>query len=285
MKYLLLFFGLFILSNPVLSEPTNFQTFMPDNNLHLEEIEGRYDNRMTEREFNSIIDKVSQHYYPIIQSFGKRLVMVKKWSDSTVNAQAYQNGDYWYVEMFGGLARRPEISKDGFALVVCHELGHHLGGFPTYRQGRWAAIEGQSDYFATIACAKQIWTNPEENRKYEVSVGKYGKDLCDRHLLDYEDRALCYRSLTASKTLARFLNDGRPVYFSRPDKYQVPRTSEYHPAAQCRLDTMVAGTLCPIRWNHNIIPRTEEQSSDSVCLRSEGYVRASRPRCWYRPTL
>lgn len=258
-------------------------TFMPKNDLHLEDLENDY-TRMTEQQFSQIIDSVTSYYSPIVREFGANLVAIKKWRDSTVNAQAYQQGNYWYIEFFGGLARRPEISKDGFALVVCHELGHHIGGFPLYSRS-WAAIEGQSDYFATLACASNIWRDYEQNKKYEKPVGDYGKSLCDAHYTDMENRALCYRVLTASKTLGRLLNNGQPVYFGRPDRTQVNRTSESHPNAQCRLDTMVAGALCPEQWNDWIIPRTELQSSDSVCLRSEGYVREARPRCWYRPTM
>ena len=28
--------------------------------------------------------------------------------------------------MYGGLARRAEVTEDGFAMVLCHELGHHV---------------------------------------------------------------------------------------------------------------------------------------------------------------
>ena len=30
--------------------------------------------------------------------------------------------------MFGGLAGHETITTDAFALVACHELGHHIGG-------------------------------------------------------------------------------------------------------------------------------------------------------------
>ena len=71
---------------------------------------------------------------------------------NTVNANASQRGRTWIVNMYGGLARRPEITPDGFAMVLCHELGHHMGGFP-FVSG-WAANEGQSDLFATLSCGR-----------------------------------------------------------------------------------------------------------------------------------
>jgi Zn-dependent protease with chaperone function len=53
--------------------------------------------------------------------------------------------------MFGGLARDPLVTKDGFSAVICHEIGHHIAGAP--RKGfSWASNEGQADYFATTKC-------------------------------------------------------------------------------------------------------------------------------------
>jgi hypothetical protein len=46
-------------------------------------------------------------------------------------------------------------------LIICHELGHHVGGFPfvsgTPFGGYWAATEGQSDYYSTQVCARTMW--------------------------------------------------------------------------------------------------------------------------------
>ena len=47
------------------------------------------------------------------------------WKNDTVNANAQQRGRNWIVNMYGGLARRPEIFFRRFAMVLCHELGHH----------------------------------------------------------------------------------------------------------------------------------------------------------------
>src|SRR6478609_9034269 len=68
------------------------------------------------------------------------------------------------VHMYGGLARRPEVTPDGFTLVVCHEVGHHFGGYPFVRDAYWAANDGQADYFSTLACARRLWQNqPADN--------------------------------------------------------------------------------------------------------------------------
>lgn len=87
-------------------------------------------NNMTEARFNEIINNVEAIYSPIISTCGKQLEIERKWDDGTVNAYAQQVGNVWKVSMFGGLARHQVVTDDAFALVVCHELGHHLGSQP-----------------------------------------------------------------------------------------------------------------------------------------------------------
>lgn len=124
---------------------------LPDNDLWRED--NKILSNITEEEFYSVIDEMRAIYAPIIRGFGGWFVLSGNWDDSTVNAYASRSGAEYHVNMFGGLARRPEVTLDGFRMVICHEIGHHLGGFPN--EG-WASYEGQSDYYATHACAKKI---------------------------------------------------------------------------------------------------------------------------------
>jgi len=86
---------------------------------------------ISEAQFNKVIDRVDSLFKSKIQSLGAQLVFNRNWNDGTVNAYAQRdqsNPNVWNVAMFGGLARHPQMTEDGFAVVVCHELGHHLGG-------------------------------------------------------------------------------------------------------------------------------------------------------------
>ena len=100
-----------------------------DNNLWISPF-NKNSNTMTEERFNSVIDKVENIYKPVIDGMGAKLSIIRKWDDGTVNAYAQRSGKTWKVSMFGGLARHEAITDDGFALVVCHEIGHHIGGAP-----------------------------------------------------------------------------------------------------------------------------------------------------------
>jgi len=69
--------------------------------------------------------------------------------------------------MFGGLARHETMTPDGFATVVCHELGHHLGGVPkkfSWFGNSWASNEGQADYFGIMKCLRKMFEH-EDNVK------------------------------------------------------------------------------------------------------------------------
>jgi len=255
---------------------------------------------MSETEFHSVIDQVLDHYRSIVEGHGATLVANKLWTDPTVNASAVQEGTNWIVNMYGGLARRPEITKDGFALVVCHELGHHLGGFPL-KGDRWAATEGQSDYFATHACARKIWQDDtQENGQAGSNVNAAAKSLCDSAWSDSADRNLCYRIAHASQSLAELLNaiggGTTPPNYSTPDASSVERTYESHPQAQCRLDTYIGGAACTDTFDDNKIPgRLHPQGQGSLaaelegaatsCMQAKGQVKGLRPRCWFKPQL
>ena len=143
------------------------------------------DANMTKAEFMAIIDKAEKYYAPIVQSHNGTLDIKRLWDDDTLNASAMQFFGTWTVNMYGGLARHPEMTKDGFAMVLCHELGHHLAGF-SFRKGgfsfggTWAANEGQSDYFAAHVCSHRMWENETAiNASFRTNVTPYIQDSCD----------------------------------------------------------------------------------------------------------
>lgn len=262
-------------------------TILPPNNLHLEDNLNIVAN-MTETEFNAIVQQAADVYGPVIAAKGKRLVTNNNWKSTTVNASAQQSGNNWIINMYGGLARRAEVTKDGFMLVVCHELGHHLGGFPI--KFGWAANEGQSDYFATLGCAREVWRDEvAENAKFRATVEAYPKELCDQAWTSEADQDLCYRSMAAGHSLGSLLavlrKAGAVVNYDTPDGSEVGRTNGAHPEAQCRLDTYMAGAVCVQEWDIDLIPQSEKAARPVTCTRVDEFELGPRPRCWYAPTL
>lgn len=273
-------------------------SILPDNDLHLQDGMFLFSN-MDEELFNEIVDKVGDYYAPIVASHGGELKMEKLWSNSLVNASASRDGNTWFVNMYGGLARRPEVTADAFLLVVCHEMGHHLGGVPL-KTGRWAASEGQSDYFAAQVCAKEFWKDEVEvNALYRNDVDPVVALKCDASYSDLAGQDLCYRVAYAGLSLGNLFASlrlrGAEVSFDAADPTEVTTTSTSHPNAQCRLDTYTAGAACSKEFNQWIIPGVDENGElksldeglsealeNSCSKRDVELSHAARPKCWFK---
>ena len=259
---------------------------------------------ITQAQFDQTIEEVGFFYRPLVAFHGGELVFDHLWSSSEVNAYAFRSGDEWHVEMHGGLARRAEVTLDGFKLVICHELGHHLGGYP-FKGNSWAASEGESDWYATQACARWIWRlETTVNATFRTTAPVSVRDACDAEWSTTAEQDLCYRISMAGKSLADLLAamEGTTVDFTTPDNSTVATTNVSHPPAQCRLDTYVAGGLCTVYPELDLVPgensamgrnsiQAELEAAVYSCMPTSPLVGAidyngrNRPRCWFKNQL
>ena len=174
--------------------------------------------------------------------------------------------------MFGGLARHQEITPDGFALVVCHELGHHIGGAPKKASwySTWASNEGQSDYFATLKCLRKTFRNDDNATIIsKMTIPAAVKTTCEAQFTNVEDQAICQRGAMAGMSTARLFqalrNQTTAPDFTTPDTAVATRTDDAHPATQCRLDTYYAGAICS-QIDSDDVDQSDETSG--VCYRA-----------------
>lgn len=272
-------FGLIFLT--VWSQITFSHEFAPENNLKIGPEVISF-NGIDETAFNEIISSVEQVYAPIISQMGGRLYVDKNWNDANVNAYAERNGNIWIVKMLGGLARHGAITRDGFATVICHEIGHHIGGAPkmTEIRGQWASVEGESDYFASLKCLRKVWRNDDNIRVIQnMSVDPEADRLCKLTYTDPARAALCIRSVMAAVSTANLLadisNSTRPSTAST-DNSRVSKTVETHPKPQCRLDTYLNGALCTVSEDIDV---NQSNANIGVCTDRKNY--GARPLCWY----
>lgn len=280
-------------------------------------IEGRIypfikeENDMTEQEFNRILNKVKRIYAPIVKKItGKPLVVSKKWkggffsSGNKVNAYAKKTifTGKNKIKMYGGLARYHTMTSDAFAMVACHEIGHHIGGAP-YIKIRGSlklkmSNEGQSDYFATLKCFKR-YAIGDDNQAIVDSF----KDIpeivslkCSEVYSNTEDVNICIRSSMAGRDLAYTLHDLtskrskkgkkntnhlKKPKFKTPNTRVVKTTMASHPDAQCRLDTYFKGALC----DANLDDFLSDDFKKGTCHReSSEFTEGFRPLCWFKPS-
>jgi hypothetical protein len=256
--------------------------FAPENNLRIS-VWDKATNGMTEQRFLAIVKSVSDIYAPIVKSKGGSLSMNNKWTDDTVNASAQRMGSTWVVNMYGGLARHPLTTDDGFALVVCHELGHHIGGAP--RKGiSWAANEGQADYFGSMKCLRRVLEKEDNIAAIsKMTVDVEATKQCEMVYKNADEVALCQRIAMAGKSLGSLLGElgGKTiVHFDTPEKSIVTKTNDNHPAAQCRLDTYFQAILCDKSYDQDV---DNKDPIIGTCIARDGYKVGVRPLCWYKP--
>lgn len=276
--------------------------FLPENDLYIPS-SVKSINGITKEEFDKAIDDVEHIYAPIVSSMGASLQIERNWDDGTVNAYASQSGKTWKVAMFGGLARHATITKDAMALVVCHEIGHHIGGAPKKGgsagtgggwwggQGggsaiSWASNEGQADYFATLKCLRKSWINDNNASIVKtLNAPQAVADVCSKnHKKDKVDTALCVRMAMAGKSVSDLfsvLGKLPATDFKTPDTNVVSRTDDNHPKAQCRLDTYFQGALCDINMNEDV---SQSDEVKATCHPSLGFKVGTRPLCWFKPS-
>jgi hypothetical protein len=258
--------------------------FLPENDLYIPASKfATY--TITEDAFDKANAKMLAVYQPFFKKQGRTLKIIADWADGTVNAYANQAaGNVSEVHMFGGLARHPKVTADGYMLVICHETGHHLGGAP--RKGSsWASNEGQADYFATLKCAREVWKDEDSAAVVAaMEVPAIVTERCQKGFNTNEEIAVCKRAAMGGKSLADLLGDlgkSGDTDFSKPDPTVVTRMDDNHPDAQCRLDTYFAGSVC--NKSKDIEPDPKD-ATVGACSQEKGEVLGIRPLCWYKPS-
>ena len=165
---------------------------------------------LSEIEFNEVLDRIDRVFKPIITKKGGTLVLRRLWENGTVNASAQQFGSRYIVNMYGGLARYGSVTPEAFALVACHEVGHHLGAAPKVSSwfNSWASNEGQSDYFSGMKCFRRIYTD-QENMEWVANneVHPVVADKCSRTWPAQNDQAFCMRFAHAGRAITQMFKE------------------------------------------------------------------------------
>ncbi len=254
--------------------------FLPANKLRIP-VTFKSAGGMTKVEFDQVIDKMKTEFEQEAIQNGYRFRIVRLWTSEQVNAQASSDGE---LTFFGGLARYPGITKDAFALVNCHEIGHLIGGAPKFKGSKLSA-EAQADYFATLKCLRRLFAH--DNNAAIVARARVPAKLaalCKSAHPAREDNAICVRSglaaLSVGTLFANELVSLGAVSIDKTDPLKVTQTLHDYPATnQCRLDTMIQGALCEVTHQESVSQRDEVKGT---CHPSLGHKVGTRPACWYK---
>lgn len=258
--------------------------FIPENDMYIPE-DARGTGGISKAEFAVILDKTYKIYAPLISKMGSTLKVVNYWSDGRVNASSSRSGNILYVFMFGGLARHDAINYEAMVLATCHELGHHLGGFPKKASTglTWSTAEGGSDYFASLKCMRKYFATEDNAAILKKKAGEldpFAVSRCQQAFTTTKDRLICMRSSLGAQSMANFFASTGPGFmykFNTPSTYKPSATIMGYPNDQCRLDTYFAGMLCSISDTVNL-ENTDLKAG--ACYRGKHQV-GFRPQCWF----
>jgi hypothetical protein len=238
-----------------------------------------------------VLEEVRSVYAPLLAEEGGVLELEVKSESELVVASAHRDSLSSYrVVLHGGLLRSPRLTPDALRFVLCHELGHLLGGAPRRAPpmewdgpvmpdgSSFISSEGQADYYASFVCFRRIVSGTDhrfavQNREVHPRLQR----TCRRSWGKNEDGVgQCVRAALAGLDMLNLVMVF-PIGFGSPDRTESERTiTESYPARQCRLDTVVAGAACvdaaPFR-----LDKADAQLHG--CHAGAG----ARPRCWFAP--
>lgn len=243
---------------------------------------------LTQDQFNGVIARAEKLYAPVIAKAGGTLKVNRLWDNETVNANATQQGRTWTVNMYGGLARHPAINIEGFALVICHEIGHHIGGAPKgqdwWGSPSWATNEGGADYFATLKCLRNFFA--EDDNEAIVSAAQIdplAKERCEKEFATRADQLFCERSSMSGMSVAYLFMDlrkeNKPPQYNTPDPNVVKEMFDDHPGTQCRMDTYLNGATCHVDKS---VALSNTDYREGSCTQPNDTI-GFRPLCWFKP--
>ncbi len=113
------------------------------------------------KEFENRLDIIEALYGDLIfEKFGAPLKINKMWNVRQVFFQAdVDEAGEPNIYLGGGALILPKYTPDVFTLIVCHEIGHLIGGAPYKTEHHYSSsVEGQADFFAA-SCTSKVFEN------------------------------------------------------------------------------------------------------------------------------
>lgn len=144
---------------------------------------------------------------------GHSLVINLEPLNPKVNAEIVRKEKEVSIKVLGGMLGHERMSHETLMLLLCHEIGHLLGGPPLKSRNGWSSTEGQADYYSTLSCARKV----------------------------IFDDNIFFESALALTTIYADVSMSLPPRLDICDERKVERTNYGYPSVQCRLDTLVAG--------------------------------------------
>lgn len=228
--------------------------------------------KVSEAEFEYISGSLSRIFDNEFSELSSSLkISLKRAPNDKPNAfAAKREQGIWEVTIISSLLNLEQLSPASLGMILCHEVGHFIGGTP-YVVGRQltAAVrarapkkmsaEGQADYFASQICFKKLIQEVPEilNQIHFYPIDTVTKNECaDENCAKAIHAA--YETTLVYQELMRHL-DVNENFSGHLNNEASERTLDYvgeYPTLDCRFETFVNGLTCnedncenrPICW-------------------------------------
>ena len=221
-----------------------------------------FSNEASERLFNRL-NSDFEFFSKYISSPGSNFVVYGNWEINYPSAATERaselTGDYsplkdeWRINTLGGYFRSPIGGTDVQVLILCHELGHHLGGGPfkldDHFNERWSSMEGQADYWATSTCVYEFLKMYPQYLQVRKRLDQNIIRACKKEFWSFTlDYKVCLFSVHAGFYMMKIHEsvdqiEGLPLVrtgHSEPlEVLELDRNG--YPSNQCRFDTFLNG--------------------------------------------
>lgn len=304
---------LIALTNTNTSFAKKHESFFPKSlySLNKEVINALPASKINEEQLLKMIDTFHGIYDQELNAMGAKLDIPNLWAEKEINAYAHREKgkNIFTIEIMGGLVRTPYLDTDSLALIMCHEMGHHLGGAPkkiieeeeqidrrSSNKGifsrkpkevkySWSSAEGQADYYGAQKCMKKYYSYLQKNNLLtEETVLPEIENNCKLVYSNDLELTTCKKTANAGIKVAKIfkLITGKTEDSNilTPSSVETKQTVLGYPTIQCRLDTFYHGTLCDKAAD---IPTSPTDANAGYCTTETDGALKSRPLCWYKP--
>jgi hypothetical protein len=261
---------------------------------------------LTPQQAFDIADDVEALYAAHAAAVNARLTATMH-PDATLTMDIRESRE-WRVEIGLNLVQPGRTTPDVAAFLLCHEVGHALGGFPFkagpeqarqvegLNDGLYATVsatEGEADYFAGKECLPRLWAGePSLNARFRDTATPFMRSQCDAVWSTTAERDICYRGAVTAEAVGYWYAPTESLRVDTPDPLVVPGLSDGR-SNQCRVDTAFQGALCRTKFRGTTIPglirpyeqlltispTVEAAAAPDSCTEGVG----SRPLCWFKP--
>ncbi len=235
--------------------------------------------------FDQIIKRLQHLYEPDFRSKQQLLRINGQWDSQRMEASARfeedHRGEIAIITITGAVARHAVVTEESFATIICHEIGHFLGGQPTLSK---YSTEGQADYFAASACMRRLIPKmPDGTFTSPPRAPRIVKQRCANAYVSPKEIEICIRSTMGGYGLSSFVafrKSQNEPNLETPDPDEA-RLLRFEPSTvQCRLDTFIVASLC-----NPSVKMAIDVKRPWLCSRKGTLAHLSRPTCWYPRNL